>query len=43
MDAYLINISEMPYSTGSMPEIFGLIETLDKRLKQFHGKTLREA
>jgi MarR family transcriptional regulator, organic hydroperoxide resistance regulator len=43
MDAHLINISEKPYSTGTMPEIFELIEALNKRLKQFHGKTLKEA
>jgi DNA-binding MarR family transcriptional regulator len=43
MDANLITIFEKPYSTKSMPEIFELIETLNKRLKQFHGKTLREA
>jgi len=43
MNANLITISEKPYSTGSMPEIFQLIEALEKRLKQFHGKTLREA
>ena len=43
MDANLINLSEKPPSTGSMPEIFELIETLSKRLKQFHGKTLKDA
>jgi DNA-binding MarR family transcriptional regulator len=43
MDANLINISEKPPSTGSMPEIFELIETLSKRLKQFQGKTLKDA
>ena len=43
MDAHLINISKKPYSTGSMPEIFELIEILNKRLKQFHGKTLKDA
>ncbi|HVM70852.1 MAG TPA: MarR family transcriptional regulator [Anaerolineales bacterium] len=43
MDTGLINLSETPYSTGSMPEIFELIETLNKRLRQFHGNTLREA
>ena len=43
MDANLITLSEKPYSTGSMPEIFELIETLDKRLKRFHEQTLRQA
>ena len=43
MDANLVTISEKPFSTGSMPEIFDLIETLEKRLKQFHGKTLKDA
>jgi DNA-binding MarR family transcriptional regulator len=39
----LITISEEPFLTGSMPEIFQQIEALNKRLKQFHGKTLRDA
>ncbi len=43
MESKLITISEQPFLTGSMPEIFQQIEALNKRLKQFHGKTLRDA
>ena len=43
MDADLIDLSEKPSSNASMPEIFQLIETLNKRLRQFHGKTLKDA
>jgi DNA-binding MarR family transcriptional regulator len=43
VESKLISISEGPFLTGSMPEIFQQIEALNKRLKQFHGKTLRDA
>ncbi len=43
MEANPANTKNGVYISGSMPEIFQLIEGLDKRLRQFQGKTLKEA
>ena len=43
MGTNLVDFLGETYSSGSMPEIFDLIEELHKRLKQFQGKTLKEA
>jgi len=37
------DLSPCPENTGAIPEIFRLIEGLEKRLRQFQAYTLREA
>jgi len=41
MDTNLTNVSDQSSSSCSMPEVFELIESLNKRLTQFQGKTLK--